>query len=158
MNFKNMIALVVALVGLDQGVKYLVETNLTFQTLVDVLPFLGLYRTWNEGVAFSLLWGLDDRALIIGTSLIVLFVGWLAYRTNPSNWLARLGFTLIIGGAIGNLIDRVTLGHVVDYVLFHTPIWSFAVFNLADSFISIGAALIVLEEFLSWRKATPKAD
>jgi signal peptidase II len=56
------------------------------------------------------------------------------------------------------LIDRVTLGHVVDYVLFHTPIWSFAVFNLADSFISIGAALIVLEEFLGWRKATPKAD
>ena len=45
MNFKSMIALVVALVGLDQGVKYLVETNLTFQTLVDVLPFLGLYRT-----------------------------------------------------------------------------------------------------------------
>ncbi len=158
MNFKSMIALVVALVGLDQGVKYLVEAKLPFQTLVDVLPFLGAYRTWNEGVAFSLLWGLDDRALIIGTSLIVLFVGWLAYRTNPSNWLARLGFTLIIGGAIGNLIDRVTLGHVVDYVLFHTPIWSFAVFNLADAFISVGAALIVLEEFLSWRKATPKAD
>jgi lipoprotein signal peptidase len=66
MNFKSMIALVVALVGLDQGVKYLVETNLAFQTLVDVLPFLGAYRTWNEGVAFSLLWGLDDRALIIG--------------------------------------------------------------------------------------------
>ena len=157
MNFKSMIALVVALVALDQGVKYLVETNLTFQTLVDVLPFLGLYRTWNEGVAFSLLWGLDDRALVIGTSLIVLFVGWLAYRTNPTNWLARLGFTLIIGGAIGNLIDRVMLGHVVDYVLFHTPVWSFAVFNLADAFISIGAALIVLEEFLSWWSGETKA-
>ncbi len=153
MNFKSMIALVVALVGLDQWVKYLVETNLTFQTLADVLPFLGLYRTWNEGVAFSMLWGLDDRALVIGTSLIVLFVAWLAYRTSPSNWLARLGFTLIIGGAIGNLIDRVTLGYVVDYVLFHTPVWSFAVFNLADAFISVGAALIVLEEFLSWRGA-----
>ncbi len=157
MNFKSMIALIVVLVGLDQGVKYLVETNLTFQSLVDILPFLGLYRTWNEGVAFSLLWGMDDRALIIGTSLIVLFVGWLALRTEPANWLARLGFTLIIGGAIGNLIDRVMLGHVVDYVLFHTPIWSFAVFNLADAFISIGAALIVLEEFLSWRKGDTKA-
>ena len=157
MNFKSMIALVVALVGLDQWVKYWVETNLTFQTLVDVLPFLGLYRTWNEGVAFSMLWGLDDRALIIGTSLIVLFVAWLAYRTKPANWLVRLGFTLIIGGAIGNLIDRVTLGHVVDYVLFHTPVWSFAVFNLADAFISVGAALIVLEEFLSWRKGETKA-
>lgn len=156
MNFKSMIALVVALVGLDQWVKFLVETKLSFQTLVDVLPFLGLYRTWNEGVAFSMLWGLNDYALIIGTSLIVLFVGWLAYRTNPSNWLARLGFTLIIGGAIGNLIDRVMLGHVVDYVLFHTPVWSFAVFNLADAFISVGAALIVLEELISWRKGDAK--
>lgn len=157
MNFKSMIALVVALVGLDQGVKYLVETNLKFQSLVDVLPFLGLYRTWNEGVAFSLLWGLDDRALVFGTSLIVLFVGWLAYRTNPTNWLARLGFTLIIGGAIGNLIDRVTLGYVVDYVLFHTTVWSFAVFNLADAFISVGAALIILEELIVWRKGDTKA-
>lgn len=157
MSFKSMFALVVVLVGLDQWVKYLVETKLTFQTLVDVLPFLGLYRTWNEGVAFSMLWGLNDYALIIGTSLIVLFVAWLAFRTAPTNLLARLGFTLIIGGAIGNLIDRIMLGHVVDYVLFHTPVWSFAVFNLADAFISIGAALIVLEEFLSWRSGETKA-
>jgi signal peptidase II len=77
---------------------------------------------------------------------------------------ARLGFALIVGGAIGNLIDRVTLGYVIDYFLFHTSTWSFAVFNLADAFITVGAGLVVLQEVLDWRrerdtaKATPDRE
>ena len=58
----------------------------------------------------------------------------------------HLGYALIIAGAIGNLIDGLLLGYVIDYVLFHLPNWSFAVFNLADSFITIGAAAIILDE------------
>ena len=71
--------------------------------------------------------------------------------------MARVGFALVIGGAIGNLIDRVRLGHVIDYILFHTPVWSFAVFNLADAFITVGAMLVVLEEFLEARRARGEA-
>ena len=71
--------------------------------------------------------------------------------------LARIGFALIIGGAIGNLIDRAVYGHVIDYILFHTPVWSFAVFNLADAFITVGAVLVVCEEFLVWRSARRQA-
>jgi signal peptidase II len=56
----------------------------------------------------------------------------------------------VLGGAVGNLIDRAVYGHVIDYVLFHTPVWSFAIFNLADAFISVGAGLVVLEEVLVW--------
>jgi signal peptidase II len=156
LNFLKMAVLASVFVLADQIIKWLVETYLEFQTLVDVLPFLGLYRTWNQGIAFSWLWGMDDRLLSIMTVGIIMFVLWLAKQTSPENWLARLGFTMIVGGAIGNLIDRIVYGHVVDYVLFHTPSWSFAVFNLADAFISVGAALIILSEFLEWRASKTK--
>ncbi|EFG9153005.1 signal peptidase II, partial [Escherichia coli] len=63
------------------------------------------------------------------------------------------GFALIIGGALGNVIDRSLLGHVIDYVLFHTPVWSFAVFNLADAFITVGAVLVICDEFLGLGRA-----
>jgi signal peptidase II len=58
----------------------------------------------------------------------------LLWRRTPPTAIAHLGFALIIGGALGNLVDRAVYGHVVDYILFHTSTWSFAVFNLADSF------------------------
>jgi signal peptidase II len=151
LSFTKMAALIGVFIGLDQLIKWLVETRLEFQVLVDVVPFLGLYRTWNQGIAFSWLWGMDDRFLIVMTSAIILFVMWLARQTKIENWLARLGFCMIIGGAVGNLIDRIYYGHVVDYVLFHTQTWSFAVFNLADAFISVGAAAIILAEFIEWR-------
>jgi signal peptidase II len=98
---------------------------------------------------------LDDFGsvgLIVVTFAVMGVVAFIAARTDPAQRLARLGFALIVGGALGNLIDRVWHGHVVDYVLFHLPSWSFAIFNLADAFISVGAALVVLDEFLAWRR------
>lgn len=148
------------MLGLDQMIKWLVETRLPFQQPVELLPFLSLYRTWNQGIAFSMLWGMNDTALIVLTSGITLFVLWLAASTPAGKLAAWAGFAMIIGGALGNMIDRAVYGHVVDYVLFHTPAWSFAVFNLADAFISVGAALVVLQEILDWRSARhePKPD
>ncbi|WP_083220237.1 signal peptidase II [Hoeflea olei] len=143
-----MFALVAAAVGLDQAIKWLVETHLPFHEIVPVMPMLALYRTWNEGIAFSLLKGLPDTGLIVLTTVVIVFVAYLWWRTPGNRIIAHLGYALIIGGALGNLIDRAVYGHVVDYILFHTQTWSFAVFNLADSFISIGAALIVLDELL----------
>jgi signal peptidase II len=144
---------VLAGIVVDQAMKWLVETQLTFEELVPVLPFLGLYRTWNFGVAFSKLASFGPVALIAMTILIIAFVGWLWSRAGAGKRYARLGFALIIGGAIGNLIDRVFLGHVIDYILFHTPVWSFAVFNFADALISAGAGFILIQEFADWRGA-----
>jgi signal peptidase II len=150
---KGLLAAVFAIaVALDQWVKYLVETRLEVQEKVDLLPFLALYRTFNTGIAFSMLSWFGDKGLIVVTLAVAAFILFLAWRSDPAQIFARLGFTLILGGAIGNLIDRVLYGHVVDYVLFHTPVWSFAVFNLADAFITIGAGLVILEEFLIWRR------
>ena len=146
--------IVVASVLLDQWIKHLVETRLPMHQPVEVLPFLSWYRTHNTGIAFSLFSNMGSVGLIVVTLAVIGFVGWIALRSEPGQHMARLGFALIIGGAIGNLIDRVWLGYVVDYVLFHLPNWSFAVFNLADAFITVGAIMVILDEFLVWRRGS----
>lgn len=144
----------VAAVALDQLIKYLVETRLIMHEMVEVVPYLALYRTYNTGIAFSMFSWVGDRGLMLLSVLVIAFVLYLAVNSHPTHRLARLGFALIIGGAVGNLIDRGVYGHVIDYILFHTPVWSFAVFNLADAFISVGAAAVVLQEFLG--RKTPQ--
>jgi signal peptidase II len=146
------VLLAIVAVALDQWVKHLVETGLAMYQQVDLLPFLALFRTHNSGIAFSMFAWLGDRGLVVLALLVVAVVLWLAARTRPGQILARVGFALIVGGAVGNLIDRSTLGYVVDYILFHTPVWSFAVFNLADAFITVGVGLILLEELTGWRR------
>jgi signal peptidase II len=146
------------LIAIDLMVKNWVETSLPYQEPVPVLPFLSWYRTWNEGIAFSFLSFLDDRLLVALTVVIIIFVVWLWRQTPRKRWLSRIGFAFVIGGAIGNLVDRVFLGHVVDFILVHTPTWSFAIFNLADAFISVGAALIVLDELLVLRKPSKSSS
>ena len=150
--------LVAVAIVLDQWIKYLVETRLALHEPVDLLPFLALYRTYNTGVAFSMLSSFGDTGLIVVSLAVIAFVLYLASRSAGEQWLARIGFALIIGGAIGNLIDRAVYGHVIDYILFHTPVWSFAVFNLADAFITVGAISVLVEEFLGRRRQRANAD
>jgi signal peptidase II len=138
---------------LDQIVKIAVDHYLPLQEAVPLVPMLALYRTYNLGVAFSMLSGMDGWFIVGMRLVIVAFVLWLWHRTAKDRRLAHLGYALIIAGAIGNLIDRFAYGHVIDYILFHTESWSFAVFNLADSFITIGAACVVLDELLVPKKA-----
>ncbi|CDN46220.1 signal peptidase II [Neorhizobium galegae] len=146
-----LIVIVVAVV-LDQVVKIAVENYLPMQEAVPLLPLLALYRTYNLGVAFSLLSGMEREFIVGMRVLIVAFVLWLWRRTPKERPFAHAGFTLIIAGAVGNLIDGFAYGHVIDYVLFHTETWSFAVFNLADSFITIGAGLVILDELVGPKK------
>nr|WP_258571091.1 signal peptidase II [Flavimaribacter sediminis] len=144
-------ALIAALVALDQIVKWLVERALPMHEKVDLLPFLALFRTHNEGIAFSLLSGLGENWLIVITLVIIAVVGIIWARSSPTRWLSQIGFAFVIAGAIGNLIDRAMYGYVVDYVLFSINTWSFAVFNLADAFITVGAAAIIIDEvFGKW--------
>ena len=145
------IFIVLALI-LDQAVKMAVEAYLPMHEAVAVLPMLALYRTYNYGVAFSMLSGMDGW-FIVGLRLVVVaFVIWLWRQTPKARGVAHAGYALIIAGAIGNLIDRFLFGYVIDYILFYTETWSFAVFNLADSFITIGAGLVILDEVLMYRK------
>jgi signal peptidase II len=144
---------VILAVALDQWIKYAVETGMAMHERIEIVPFFSLFRTHNTGIAFSLLSDFGSVGLVVLTAAVTAFVLYLAGQTTPHQRWARIGFALIIGGAIGNLIDRVFLGYVVDYLLFHLPNWSFAVFNLADAFITVGAFLVIIEELIAWRKS-----
>lgn len=140
------------LVGLDQLIKWLVQANMELGEAIELTPFLALYRTVNTGISFSFMDGLPPWTLAALALAVTGFMVWLAWRSEPRQVFARAGFAVIVGGALGNLIDRVLLGHVVDYVLFHTSSWSFAVFNLADACITVGAGLVILQEIIDWRR------
>jgi signal peptidase II len=144
---------VIIAVALDQWIKFAVETGMAMHERIEIVPFFSLFRTHNTGIAFSLLSDFGSAGLVVLTAAVTGFVLYLARQTTPQQRWARIGFALIIGGALGNLIDRVWLGYVVDYLLFHLPNWSFAVFNLADAFITVGAGLVIIEELIAWRKS-----
>ncbi|MBO6813785.1 MAG: signal peptidase II [Rhizobiaceae bacterium] len=150
--------LVLALLATDQYLKYLVETMLPLQEAVPVFPMFSLYRTYNPGVAFSMLSGLNGWPLNLLTIAIIAFVLWLWHGLESGRWISAVGYALVIGGALGNLVDRIRLGKVVDMILLHTDTWSFAIFNVADTFITIGAAAIILDEFLRWRSDDGEPD
>ncbi|EFL89782.1 signal peptidase II [Ahrensia sp. R2A130] len=140
------------LAAIDQLSKTWVERTLPFQEVVEVFPFFSLYRTHNTGIAFSMLDSFGPMFLVLLSVVIIIFMGWLWRQTAKQDYFAHLGFALVMAGAIGNLIDRANLGYVVDFFLVHTDSWAFAVFNVADSYITCGAIAIILQEFLNWRR------
>lgn len=141
-------------VGLDQAIKYWVIHTLAVGDEIVLLPFLSLYHARNTGIAFSMLSSFSDWGLIALTIVIIGFVIWLWKNAGPEKSLSRFGFLLVIGGAIGNLIDRVRFHYVIDYISFHIDgVFSFAIFNLADAFITVGACFIILDEIIIWLKS-----
>ncbi len=148
------VTLIMGMVMIDQVSKWFTEAMLPLQQQVDFLPFLSLYRTYNEGVAFSFLSSINDEFLIALTIAIICFVLWLWKNLESDRFLSELGYALVLGGAVGNLIDRIWLGKVIDMIYFHIDSigFHFAIFNLADTFITLGAAAIILDEIIIWRQ------
>jgi signal peptidase II len=132
---------------LDQATKLLAETWLVPYQPVPVLPVLNLMLAYNPGAAFSLL---ADQpgwqrwffvALALGVSAYLL---WWLRGLAPGRRLEAIGLGLLLGGAIGNVIDRLWLGMVIDFIDVHYAGWHWPAFNLADSAITVGAGLLVL--------------
>jgi len=142
---------IIAFAALDQLAKGWTIANLAVGDQITLLPFLSLYHTQNTGIAFSFLSSFHGLGLVILTLAVIGLVLWLWWKNTGDSRLAHIGYLLIVGGALGNLVDRVHLHYVTDYILFHINNWSFAVFNLADTFITIGATLVVLHEIISSR-------
>ena len=141
----------------DQAIKITVEQVMDYHERIDLLPFFALFLTHNPGIAFSMLLNAGAGPLIALSLAVTGFVTWLWVSSPADRVVAHWGFALIIGGAVGNLIDRVLYGYVIDYFLFHTPGWSFAIFNLADAAITVGAGLVILDELLAWRASRKSA-
>jgi signal peptidase II len=132
----------------DQLSKYWVGVWLTPYSPMPVIPMLNITLAYNTGAAFSFLSGAGDwhRWFFTGFSFIVsiILLIWL-WRTPSQAKLQSIGISLILGGAVGNLIDRGLQGYVIDFIDVYYKYHHFATFNLADSAICLGAALLILD-------------
>lgn len=144
--------LAVALVLLDQGSKWLADVSLEYANPVPVFSWFNFTLHYNEGAAFSFLSAAGGwqrwffAALALGVSLAIAL--WLR-RLSRQQWLLGLGLACVLGGALGNLVDRLRLGYVVDFISVHYRDWYFPTFNVADAAISVGAALIILDSLFA---------
>ena len=115
-----------------------------------IAPFFNLVLVFNKGAAFSFLAGAQGwqtllfAAIAIVASIVISFL----MHKNRHNSLLCGGLALILGGALGNLYDRVAYGHVVDFLDFHAAGWHWPAFNVADAAITVGAAILIVESFL----------
>jgi signal peptidase II len=151
----------VVVIGLDQFTKLLVVHHLKLYSSIYVLPVLDISLRYNRGAAFSFLegasgwqrWFFTVLALIVGGTILI----WMRRLKSAAQWLLSLSLSLILAGALGNVIDRLRLGHVIDFVVAHWHHAEFPAFNVADSSITIGAALLLLDAFLENRRTAGSA-
>ncbi len=158
-------------IGVDQATKAVIVAHLELFEKREWLPMLDITRLHNRGAAFSFLNNASgwQKYFFVGLALLVSvgIVIWLSRLALTRAVLLGSGLSLILGGAVGNVIDRVWRGYVVDFIHFHWPNTSayFPAFNAADSAITIGAALLILDSLLEARRphttepaAEPPAD
>jgi signal peptidase II len=145
------LALAALLVLADQASKHAIGASLRPGEVREITMFFNLVLAYNRGAAFSFLSdaGGWQRALFIGIAVVAVGVIMSLLAKHPREALFSAGLALILGGALGNLIDRIMLGHVVDFLDFHAFGWHFWAFNVADSAITVGAGLVILDGLLS---------
>lgn len=162
-KFPGLIFLLLSLVIVifDQGSKIWIINNLSLYQDINVLPIFDITYVRNHGAAFSFLsdaggwqrWFFTAIAVVISVLLTV----WMA-KTPIKQKLLLAAYALILGGAIGNVADRMMYGYVVDFLHFYYDNWHFPAFNIADISISCGAALLILEALLDAKNAKSKQD
>ena len=149
--------MVFAIVFVDQYSKFLVVEQLNLFDRLILTSFLDLTRLHNTGAAFSM-FAFDSGwqrwpLVLISAGVGAILIGWLVRNASKSPVLQNTAFVMIAGGAIGNLIDRLNQGYVVDFILFHIGQWHFPAFNVADSCITIGMILFLIETYRSSKQA-----
>lgn len=136
---------------LDQVTKAMVVSAIKLKSSVALLPILEIVYLENRGAAFSILhdaagwqrWFFIALALVVSVVLMI----WLRRIRTAEQTILAIGLALVLGGALGNAIDRVWHGHVVDFLYFHWRDWDFPAFNVADTAISLGAACLLIDAF-----------
>jgi signal peptidase II len=144
----------VLVIALDQLSKAWMVRHFGYGQNLSVLPVLNITLRYNTGAAFSVLadasgwqrWLFTGLAVVVGVGIVL----WLG-RLPARQWLLALSLSLILGGAVGNLVDRLRLGHVVDFIEPHWKDARFPAFNLADSAITVGAVLMLLDAWFGGR-------
>lgn len=136
---------------LDQITKTWVSTHLSYNQPVNILPYFDLRLLYNKGAAWSILadqggwqrWFLSALAIIVSIIIMV----WLTRLDSKQRWLA-CALALILGGALGNVMDRIIFGYVVDFIDIYYQTWHWPAFNIADIGISIGAVMLLIDAII----------
>lgn len=145
----------------DQASKQFIAASMSLYDSIPVVPFLRLTYVHNTGAAFSFLsdaggwqrWLFAGLAIVIG-AIIAVWLGRLEQRQK----LLAVSLALILGGAVGNLIDRLVYGYVIDFIDVYYQAWHWPAFNVADAAISIGVALMLLDSLLDGQREAQQAD
>ena len=148
--------LAVAVIVLDQASKAWILHHFLLFERVHLLPVLDVILTYNTGAAFSMLAGAAGWTrwffILLALAIVAGIVTWLMRMpANANRWMTA-GLALVAGGALGNAMDRVTHGYVVDFLQFHWQGWFFPAFNAADSAITVGAILLILDGMFLQRR------
>lgn len=155
---RKWLAVALAVIVADHLTKFWVTSALDYQEAVPVLPFFSLVLVYNTGAAFSFLAdaGGWQRWFFIVVGIVATVVIVHLLQRNARDPRLSLALALVLGGALGNVIDRVVLGHVVDFLYFHYRGLAWPAFNVADSAITIGAALLIRESLRGRHVSTGK--
>ncbi len=150
----------VIVILLDQWSKHAIQAHLSLGQQIPIFPFFNLVSWRNTGAAFSFLTNASGwQTPLLAAVTVIVSIGlslWLLRLLPQKKWLL-IAIALIIGGALGNLYDRITLGYVVDFLLFYVKTWAWPAFNIADSAICIGAAMLVIDMLRNPSGRTPKS-
>ena len=149
------LAIAALIILFDQIAKTLIIGSFQLGDSVTVTSFFNVVRVHNSGAAFSFLAGASgwQRWFFVGLgAAAAVFIVWML-RSHSGQRLFSASLALILGGALGNVIDRLMHGHVVDFIQVHYAGWYFPSFNVADSAISVGAACLILDEILRVRRS-----
>jgi signal peptidase II len=157
-RFFGWLEMAALVIGLDQLSKWAVLKNLNFGEAVPVTDFFQLVLVYNPGAAFSFLADHSGWQRWFFVILALAVSGWLLamLRRHQREILLPLAFSLLIGGALGNVIDRLVHGAVVDFLYFHIGRYGWPAFNLADSAITVGVALMLWAQFRAPRNTHPE--
>lgn len=151
---RKWLAISAIVIALDLYTKYLVQGTFAYGDHLTITSFFDLVRYHNEGAAFSFLADAGGWQKLFFSTISVIAIIVISYliRKHQTQKLFCFGLALVLGGAIGNLYDRVTLGYVVDFLYFHYQSFYWPAFNVADSAICIGVGLLLLDSFKTVQK------
>ncbi len=144
-NLRKWLLLAAVIVVIDQITKYFIVQKFTLHETLQITSFFNLVYVRNAGAAFSMLADAGGWQRVFFVVVAVVASAWIVWllRRHPEQKLFCLALGMILGGAIGNLIDRALFGSVVDFVQVHYAGWYFPAFNVADSAITVGAGLMI---------------
>lgn len=157
MLYTVIIACTAVLVAIDQVIKMIVDANMEIgESVVAIKGLLNWHYLRNDGASFSMLEG-KRWFFVVGTLIIIAVIAVVIAKKKIYHWLGYAATTLVIAGGIGNLIDRIRLGEVIDYIDI-SPLFSFAVFNFADCCIVVGGIMLCVYILFMHDRLAPKSE